>query len=760
MPQETNNARQFAKPEIRVEAGRAALFVDGRHVPPMAYTASWRMSERHARQLTGAGLELFFLWVDSGWHSLKNETTWRQLNEETQFILKYNPNALFVLRTACHPDFGWLDENPDDLATFEDGRTDHFKEAWVNYFGDDIYSMTGHSRMVCLASQHFAQVCSKHLCKLVDRVEQSAFGPRVIGYFLVGGGTGEWYTPGIYDSDKHCLGYSPSFLKAYGDFLRRKYGCEEKLRRVWRDTDASFDQPRIPTKDERLLSVTEFPRDGRVFTQADCGNFLDPQKNQCLIDFYEARSACTAATIETFCQSLKEKTNGRVLTGAFGGNYGCTYYHLNSVTFMTCLYDSPHVDFLCSPSNYEDRTPGGSGGGIRAPLDSMHYRGKLWINECDSRTFKADTYYLVETQGMDKSESLETLKRDFAYILCNDIHAFWFDMQAGEFSFYDDPDILALFRKQQALAEENTRSDARNASEIAFVYDQDSVWLVDQETTKDLASYNGIFNLIRIGAPCDHIHQDDLDLDTLPDYKVYIFLNCFHLDNAERERIARQVKRDGKTAVWVYASGLCNPDSETVLDVTHMSDLTGFQFGSDAGPCEPTFRIDNIDHALTGALSPHLLYGRYDRPLLGFLDWTFGEIQVIHPSLHAPLFYVDDPEATPLGTFVTNGKTAFAVKQFETWQSIYVGSKVLNAAVLRQIIKTAGVHLYLDTDDVFYANKRFIAIHATQEGRKEICLPQTVHRVTDAYTDEVLAENTDRIELDISFGHTCMLRLE
>ena len=80
--------------------------------------------------------------------------------------------------------------------------------------------------------------------------------------------------------------------------------------------------------------------------------------------------------------------------------------------------------------------------------------------------------------------------------------------------------------------------------------------------------------------------------------------------------------------------------------------------------------------------------------------------------------------------------------------------------MIHSYLLKAGYDLYLDTDDVFYANKRFIAVHATCEGRKEICLPKTVRRVTDAYSDELVAENTNKVDLDISFGHTRMLRLE
>ena len=344
-------------------------------------------------------------------------------------------------------------------------------------------------------------------------------------------------------------------------------------------------------------------------------------------------------------------------------------------------------------------------------------------------------------------------------MLCDDVQAFWFDMQDGKYRFYDAPEIMALFKKQQALAKEHY-DDRRKVSEIAVIYDQESQWYVDQETTKDLTWWNRIFNVPRIGAPCDHIYHEDLNLETLPDYKMYIFMNCFHLDESERSRISTAVKSKGKTVMWVYAAGLINPDAPKQMSVENMQDLTGFIFDADEGPREPTFRIFDTSNELTTGLSPHLLYGRFERPLLGFFNWKRGEIQVIHPSLTSPLIYVNDTQAIILGRFITNNQPAYVVKDFDEWRSVYIGAKVLNPSIIRAVARAAGVHIYLDTDDVLYANDRFVAVQAAKEDTKRICLPRTVQQITDAYTDEVLASNTDEFEIKISNGETRMFRLQ
>ena len=742
----------FPQAEVQMRHGRGVLVVDGEPVPPMAWTASFQVTAEHAERLAAAGINVYFLWTDCGWY---DKCHWQDVQQEAETVLAANPKAIIILRTACHPAPAWLDENPDELEAFEDGRTDHFKDAFVTYGEDD--------RMVCLASRKYAEKTGDHIRELIDFVKSSSFGHRVIGYFLVGGGTGEWYYPLSYDLDKYCHGFSPAFKKFYSGWLEKKYGSEENLRRAWHNEQASLANPHIPLRKEQMFTSFELPHKGRLFTTCDWGNLLDPDKNQCLADYYEARTAGTAATIEYLCQVVKEETENRSLAGTFWGGFGCTYYHCNSVTGPMFLAESPYVDFLSGPSNYDDRVPGG-GGTFRAAVDSLHYRGKLWFNESDSRTHHGQYNNLVcFGSTFTLQESVDTLQRDFAQVLCDDVQSFWFDQADPEavHSYYvNDPDILALLKQQQDLAREFYDSGRGKVSEIAVVYDQDSLWYVDQETSKDLTWHNRTFTLPRIGAPCDHILLDDFHLDTLPDYKMYIFMNCIHVSSAERDQIARIVKRSGKTTVWVYAPGLLNPDAERRMDLANMLDLTGIRFAADDGPREGTFRIVEPGHALTADLSPHLLYGRFDRPLLNFFDWTRGEIQIVHPSLSAPLFYPNDEQATTLGRFVANNQPAYAVKEIDGWRSVYFGAKALNPTIIRTIARAAGVHIYLDTNDIVYANSRFVAVHATTQTTKRISLPSKAARMTDAYTNETIGVDVDAIEIGMRNGETRTLRIE
>ena len=749
------NVQRLPDTKIALVDGRSVMTVNGAPVPPMSYTCNERIPRDFAKRLGDVGIRVFYLWVDSGWCDHEQpDYVWSVVEQETETILEVVPDAYVILRTACHPSNEWLDANPSELVTFEDGRTDHYVRAYAGYGEKD--------RMQCLASRRYAEDCGEYLKGLVHRVAASPVGHRVIGYFLVGGGTGEWYYPMSFDMKKHTFGYSPAFKSFFAEWLRRKYGSDEALKKAWSNPQSSLDDPHIPSRSEHAYMPNTFPKTGRLFMTGSWGNFLDPAHDQCLADFYEARAAGTAASIEDMASVIKKETAGRLLVGAFWGNLGCTFFHYNSVCAPMCLERSPHVDFISSPQEYEDRLPGGAAT-FRSPVDSLSFRGKLFVNESDSRTHHANWENKVSYGGTyTLQDSIDTLKRDFAQVLCDDVNAFWFDQIPGPTgqSYYDDPDILQLFDQQQALAREYHDTGRGKVSEIAVVYDQDSLWHIDPESCKDLVWLNRTFNFPRIGAPCDHFFHDDFELDNIPEYKCYIFINCFHLDATERQRIAHAVKRDGKTALWVYAAGLIDPSRDKRLDLAHMSDLTGFGFEFVDAAREATFQITNPDHELSRDLSPYRLYGNFERPMLNFFDWKHGEIQIIDASLTAPLIYVDDPEATTLGKFVTNDESAFAVRDFNDWRSVWVGSKVVNAAVMRSVAAAAGAHIYLDTDDVVYANRRFVAVHATVEDRKWIRLPRQYDQVTDAYTNDVIATNTDDFDISMRAGETRMFRIE
>jgi len=65
--------------------------------------------------------------------------------------------------------------------------------------------------------------------------------------------------------------------------------------------------------------------------------------------------------------------------------------------------------------------------------------------------------------------------------------------------------------------------------------------------------------------------------------------------------------------------------------------------------------------------------------------------------------------------------------------------------LLRRFAHLAGVHTYVDTDDVVWASKDLLAVSVAKGGTRRLSLPRkaTVH---DLYTGTELARDTDSFE--------------
>jgi len=75
--------------------------------------------------------------------------------------------------------------------------------------------------------------------------------------------------------------------------------------------------------------------------------------------------------------------------------------------------------------------------------------------------------------------------------------------------------------------------------------------------------------------------------------------------------------------------------------------------------------------------------------------------------------------------------------------------------VLRAAAREAGVHLYLQQDNVVYHNRSFLGIHASQAGRKTISLPGKCD-VYDLFEHKLIGNMIDKFDVDAEKGKTLL----
>ena len=138
--------------------------------------------------------------------------------------------------------------------------------------------------------------------------------------------------------------------------------------------------------------------------------------------------------------------------------------------------------------------------------------------------------------------------------------------------------------------------------------------------------------------------------------------------------------------------------------------------------------------------------GDFERPITSGFDYASNSEIPFKPAPNRinPALYVDDPEAQVLGTYIEGGRPGFAIKRFDDWTSVYIGSPGIQAEVLRALARLAGAHLYIDDGDVIvYANESFIGVHTEREADYEIRLKRRAD-VCEAFDGRPVARDVDR----------------
>lgn len=764
--------------------GYPAIIVDGKPYPPMMATIrtnnrdSMVIDEEYYKNLGKSGIKIYFLICDTEW--LK-PNGFNMFCEEAEKLLNAVPEAYIMVRIGMHPTPEWCKENPDETLCYSDGIKKPMHLYTESYEAE-------YPAMYSLCSEKWRKDAGDALKSMVYKIKELPYGDRIIGYFFAAGGTSEWYymTPTEYTSkttvcdsggweqtgdfsfDNVYADLSPAFKKNFSKYLKNMYGSAENLKKSWKNEHADMENPEIPDCESRYYvngvdydiahppkmwansSMPEPPSNG-----TNIGHFLDMENHRAVFDFYRAWHIGVAESVVYFGNVIKT-IDEELLTGAFYGSAGSNKpFSMGQIGGVTNILDSGKVDFLASPGVYENRQPGGFVGQRQVP-DSFSLRNTMFIVEEDARTHFENPYYAKYMELFSMEDSITILKREFARNICQNLQAWWFDQILGG-GRYKHPDIYNLFEKQQQIAHEAYSKNRIKNSEIAFIYDEESYHVVAEETTHQMVELFRNYEIDIIGAPCDRYYHNDMANPNMPDYKLYVFMNTFYLTNKEREDIITKLKKNNATALFMYGSGFINPDADKIVSGDNVSDLTGFDIevadGIFAGMMK--FRKDS-ENPIARAMDKGEIYGDFKRKMWLNVSSYMNDIKKSKVHLY-PGIYATDGES--IAYFLDTRKSSINIKKTNGFTSIYCGSKFLSADVIKEIARFAGCHIYSETDDVLYANKDYVAIHASKSGAKKLKLP-CVASAQEVYEEKYYSNCSDCIELDMLKGETKMFRLD
>jgi hypothetical protein len=619
-------------------------------------------------------------------------------------ILEANPNALFHLR--IHLEMGrdqgrwWRDLHREECELGSNG------ERTTQSFASRVWRQQ---------AKDFLQAYATHL-------DATGLSQHVVAYQVGAGHTGEW-VKGDTSMGVTCGDYSEPMQAHFRGWLRTTYGENTAaLRAAWGDDTVTFENAAVPPAALQLTTTHM--------------SFRDPRREQRTIDYYRCLADLCGDLVCDFCGTVKAATGGQALAGAFYGYlmelawnagffgegpdspYSTTQRsgHLG----LARVLRSPDVDFLVSPYSYGFRGVGGLGCAM-PPAESLRLHGKLYIFEDDTRTHLAplDAGFGRATSPDD---SAAILKRNFAEVLTRGMGIWWLG-QRTHIDPVREPDLGALLWRFTELGSFGLDLERSPVAEVAVVVDDESFYYESLRYDLDLALIfqQRLWGLAHMGTPYDTYLLQDLIEGRLPPYKLYIFLNAFHIPEARRVAIHSQLERHPCVALWLYAPGYI----DQAPDLAAMTALTGFHFGSLERTWTAAMHIVDFAHPITDQLPQDLAWT------------TSGSV--------GPLFHLEDDEATILGQVVhAQGRCrpGLGVKSLGPWTSIYCAVPNLPAPLLRSLARYAGVHLYNEEGDVLFASSQLLGVHTVAGGGRTFTLPHSVDVVYDLFEQRTVAEDT------------------
>ncbi|NUQ01086.1 MAG: hypothetical protein HUU35_14655 [Armatimonadetes bacterium] len=774
--------RDFPRCEVKSVNGAPTILIDGQPTPPILWASSYGSLDRYL-SYGASGIKLFRPYIDGAPIPAPGE------EEETAAWWHAAVDHLLASAVAADPEVKLLpiitmDPHPQWLF-------DHPDEQMVSARGTIVIPLglqvpdRGQVRPTFMSTA-WRRDGAEGLQRLVTFLRGRPYAGNLIGIWFFAGRAGENYWGGnelnLFINEQGDYDAVPRERWDSGDFsmaarvvfrrwLKEKYGTDEALRRAWRRDDLGLDD---------ILDPARFRREeiaGLLTGAVPAGAVRDPRQpgvGTLPMDYYQCMSEAMIDSFASWGKAVKEASDNRLLTGCYY-SYGVAqlYTHVPGFfghTAMAKATRTPYLDGYSSPSDYSYRRAGQEVFAYNV-TDSLRLHNKLHFYEYDSRTHLAN----IEPKTYSEEETVEAWKRDVANALARQSAWWWYEFAEGQTGpnarpWFDDPAIRQVARRAKWAYEQSLKLPGRTPSaQIAVFYHGESIPAMDLFPPGQPINLGIIetlwHQLPRLGAPFDFYNLADLPALTerglLRQYRLCLFLNPFYLTEQERGWV-EACRGGGRTLAWLWGPGLARADGPRQgLDASNVAALTGLP-GIRAldQRLEPTWRV-TAQHALTAGLATG--FELAPRPLSGMWG-RFGNVI-------GPLLYVDpnaDPQTQVLGRHVTDGQLraelgAWAVRDGrrggEGYASVYFAVPTVPAAILRNLARFAGVHLYRESDDLVYASAQFAAVHAGAQpitGPLRLPVPSPVY---DVFAGKLIAERTDTIALDVKPKHTVLYLL-
>ena len=632
--------------------------VDGKIIDSVAFK-SFRPTLNNVGDFYKSGVRIFHVFVSGLKSGIKmpysaygevwfgdGDYRFENFDKQMQMFLEAAPDAYFFVNLHLDVRQWWLDENPGNVDSF-------------NYLSQ------------IAGNEKWRRDTEDYIRAFIEYAE-SKYDNKIIGYWLLGGFTTEWFSARDYE-ETH-----PVKLEAF-----RKYMNDPTVE--------------IPPQEVREKPTNQI--------------FLDSKDDGLLINYRHFHNELISGLVLDYCKAAKEALGYRKIVGVFFGyimelaykngslwNYG----HLD----LDRVNESPYVDLIATPSSYKYRLYD-DGTAYMILCDSLPLHNKMYFASFDNLTFLTPTALdnprrlcndpetrdaMVALQSNfsrhdllnTREKTIHGMRREMMHRLASRCGTWWFDMLEGW--YYDD----GLMREISSLTEKSAEileKERKSASEICVFVSTEPLYYVNKMSfINEECICKQRLELSKIGAPYDLVSMSDLKTVDKNQYKLFIFLDSFSLSADERDYINTVLKGEGRSLLFIGAPDYINSDGVSLDRVSELLEMN------------------------VGVLEK-------DEAIVRALNTTFGYDEPKNPTL-----YVSDVSAQVLGRFADSRKCALAKQDKGDYKIYFSALGHISDTVLREVARDAGVHIYAEDGVFTYIDDTVAGVYNTSAEKTTLTL--------------------------------------
>lgn len=564
---------------------------------PLVFDENLEKFAKTHRSFTKAGVKIHSSILHLGWVGV-DEYDYSLTDRVLDAVFRDNPDIYYIPRIKLNVPVDWCYENPEDVFVYYGGpQTEEEIKALVgtekhDYIGYDsetgYYASSSDGVFVdprpnvggVIARQSFSS--KKWLCdagvalkKVIERIENSKYADRILGYHIGYGTSGETVMWGRI-SNKYG-DYGINNRKEFIKWGESKYGSKSALAKAWGQSE---DNLYIPSPDERAGSTETLESLMRA-----------ERNNQACIDYDLFISETNANATEYFAKIVKEFNKDK-LVGIFYGYF----MHIDNSAYtghlaIEKLLNSPYVDFFAAPKSYY-RCNGGEPGGELCPAQSVNLK-KMWVDETDVRTFLAKDVEESSWESDSVQDTICVLRREFSKNIAHDSGFWWMDLGGG---WYDSDILMEEISRLVDLNEKIQEKKHKSISDVLIIVDEKCI----NHMRLNGALRSGfmedfICEANMTGALCDVFRLSDFEALDISQYKLIVFAYCFQINKDVRKIIKDKIP-SGTMVMYNYSAGVLDGNKFSLQNV---KDFTGFDvFETNGNDDIPALAITKTEEVL------------------------------------------------------------------------------------------------------------------------------------------------------------------